>query len=105
MEEEALQFQETLQLGNIRGSNDVVKAYVLERDLFDGLLEVWVVEHLEGVSVDEELVVALDLSVTRLNKALGPGLFSPLVAIETEASDSLHFVLPLLADNLKKALW
>ena len=38
-----------------------------------------------------------------LNEALGAGLLAPLVAVKSEALDTLHLVLPLLTDHLQEA--
>ena len=104
MEEQTFQFLEALELGDVRGTNDVVEANILEGDLLNRLLKVEVVQHLQGVSIDEKFIVTFDLSVTGLNETFGAGLFSALVAVKTEALDALHFVLPLLADHLQQAL-
>lgn len=95
---------EALKLGDIRGADNIVETHILERDLLNRLLEVQVIEHFKGVAVDEKFVVALDLSVTTLNKAFRAGLFSALVSVKAETFDALHFVLPLLADDLEEAL-
>lgn len=76
----------------------------MERDLLHCLLEVEIVEHFKSVAVDEQLVVALDLSVTALDEALRAGLLAALVAVEAQALDALHLVLPLLADDLEEPL-
>lgn len=92
-----------LELGDVRGANNVVKADVLERDLLNRLLKVQVVENFQGVAVDEKFVVALDLGVTALDEALRARLLAPFVAVEAESLDALHLVLPLLADHLQQA--
>lgn len=104
LKEKALQFQEALQLGNVRWPDDVIEANVLEGDLLDSLLEIRVIEDFESVAVDEQLVVTFNLRVAGLDETFGPRLFSPFVAIESEASDSFHLVLPLLANDLEEAL-
>ena len=104
LEEQTFQFLEALELRDVRGTNDVVEANILEGDLLNRLLKVEVVQHLQGVSIDEKFIVTFDLSVTGLNETFGAGLFSALVAVKTEALDALHFVLPLLADHLQQAL-
>lgn len=86
-------------------AHNVVKPHILEADLLHSLLEVSVVEHFQGISVDEEHRVSLDFSVTRLNKALISGLLSSLVAVEAKSFDPLKFILPLLTDHFKKTFW
>lgn len=105
MEEETLQLLEALELGDVRWAYDVIEAHILEGDLLDRLLEIEVVEDLKRVAVDEKFVVAFDLGVTRLHEALRAGLLPPFVAVEPETFDSLHFVLPFLADHLQQAFW
>jgi len=71
LEEEALQFLKTLELGDVGGSDDVVETHILEGYLLNRLLEVEIVEHFKGVAVDEKFVVTFDLRVTRLDKTFG----------------------------------
>ena len=101
LEEEALQFLEALELGYVWRANDVVEADILEGDLLHGLLEVQIIQNLKCVAVNEKFVVTFDLSVTRLDEALGAGLLATLVAVQTESLDALHLVLPLLANYLE----
>lgn len=104
LEEETLQFLEPLQLGNIARAYDVIEAHVLERDLFDRLLEIKVIEHFKCIAVDEQLVVTFDFCVTTLHEALRARFLAAFVAVEAKALYALHLVLPLLADDLKEAL-
>lgn len=69
MEEERFELREPLQLVDVGGPNNVVKTHILERNLFHSLLEVWVVEDLQSVSVNEQLIVPLDLCVAALDEA------------------------------------
>jgi len=71
LEEQTLQLLEALELGDVRWSDDVVKAHILERYLLNRLLEVKIVEYLKGVAIDEKFIVTFDLSVTRLNQTFG----------------------------------
>ena len=59
-----LQLLEFLQLGKIGMADNIVKSNVLETDLLNGFLEIAIIKHLEGVTVDKEHSVAFDLSVT-----------------------------------------
>lgn len=62
-EYEFLQFLEALKFPEIRVVHNVVKAHILETYLFHALLELGVVQHFQSVSIDEEQIVAFDLSV------------------------------------------
>lgn len=42
--------------------------------------------------------------MARLNQTFGTGLLASFVAVKTETLDSLHFVLPLLTDDLEQPL-
>lgn len=104
LKEQTLQFLEALQLGNVGWADDVVEAHILERDLLNRLLEVQVVKHLQGVAVYEKFIITFDLCVTRLDETLGAGLLPTFVAVKAKSLDTLHFILPLLADDLQEAL-
>ena len=67
LEQKTLEVYESLQLGNVGRTDDVIEADVLEWDLDHSLLKLNVVEHLKGISIDEQQLVTLNLSVTRLN--------------------------------------
>jgi len=101
-EDQLLQFPEPLQLPKVAGAHDVVEPHVLEADLLHRLLEVGIVEDLEGVAVDEEHGVAFDLRVAGLDEGLVPGLLPALVPVEAELLDPFHLVLPLLVDHLQE---
>ena len=45
----------------------IVETHILKAYLFDCLLKVIVVEHLESIAIDEEHRVSLDLSMAGLN--------------------------------------
>ena len=90
LEKEPLQIYESLELGNVRGADDVVESDILERDLHHGLLELLVVEDFESISVDEQKLVALNFSVTGLYKAVVPALLSSLVAVQPNRDNSIH---------------
>ncbi len=75
----------------------VIEPDILEADLFNRLLEVSIVEHLQGVPVDEQHCVSFDLRVAGLDQALIAGLLPPLVAVQTQLPDPVHLVLPLQA--------
>ena len=102
LEKEPLQIYESLELGNVRGADDVVESDILERDLHHGLLELLVVEDFESISVDEQKLVALNFSVTGLYKAVVPALLSSLVAVQSKRDNSVHFVFPFLADDVEE---
>ena len=70
LEEETLELLEALQLRYVGRANDVVKAHILERNLLNGLLEIQVVQDLEGIAVNEKFVVTFNFSMARLHKAL-----------------------------------
>lgn len=67
-------------------------------------MEVQVVKHLQGVAVYEKFIITFDLCVTRLDETLGAGLLPTFVAVKAKSLDTLHFILPLLADDLQEAL-
>jgi hypothetical protein len=54
----------------------------LEGDLNYWLLELCIIKNLEGISVNEEQLVAFNFGMAWLNKAVILGFFSPLVAVE-----------------------
>lgn len=104
LEEQTLQLLKALQLRDVTWPDYVVESHVLERYLLHCLLEVQIVQHLKSVSIDEKFVVTFDLCVTTLDEALRSRLFAPLIAVKTQSLDSLHFVLPFLADDLEESL-
>lgn len=64
LEKQFLEVDESLQLRDVRGTDDGVESNVLEGDLDDCLLEILVVEDLQGISINEQQLVTLDFSVT-----------------------------------------
>ena len=42
--------------------------------------------------------------MARLDQAVVPGFLSPLVAVQAQRNDPIHFVLPLLANDVEQAL-
>jgi hypothetical protein len=85
-------------------ADDVVETNVLKADLLYSLLEIYVIKDLESVSVDKKHGVSFNLSVARLHQAFIPGFLASLISIEPQILDSLHFVLPFLANHLQQAL-
>lgn len=67
-------------------------------------MELLVVEHLQCIAVDEKQLVSFDFSVARLDQAVVPGFLSPLVTVQAQRNDPIHFVLPLLANDVEQAL-
>ena len=64
LEEEGLQLLESLQFANVAGGGYLVKPDILEANLLHCLLEVLVVQYFQSIPVNEQFLVAFDLSVT-----------------------------------------
>jgi len=82
-EEQSLEFAESAQFADVSWWDYIVESNVLKANLLHCLLEVCVVQHFKSIAVNEQFVVAFDLGVARLHKALASWLLPALVPIQT----------------------
>jgi len=105
LEQQSFQIHESFELRNVGGTDDVVKSYILKRNLNNSFLKLDVIEYFQGISIDKKKLIPFNLGMTRLHQTVIPRFLSPLVAIQPQRNNSFHFIFPFLADNIQQSFW